>query len=219
MSHGRQQLAGSRAAPNFGVRRQRRMGCPMSPVLRCSYCIIAGVGLAVVAGCSDRSELAQAKADAEKARVELAEYKALLAEPLAYGKTIPELRKDLLGPDDKAAVQAAKGLEQIGPRAKVVVPDLIQCLRHENMNVRVASTKALGGIGESEQTVPALLAHFANEDIPLPWKEEIAISLGRIGPGAKAAIPALMQFLNELLPGSRGPVIKAIRNIEPGVLP
>jgi HEAT repeat protein len=210
-------------------------------------CVLCSLVVASICSCSNSSELAKAKAEAEEARAQLAkakaeaeeaqtqlatanaraaaaeaaldkETKALqpLREPFASGKTLEQWLPILLGDDPNQAVKAAEALAQLGPKAKPAVPPLIQCLRHNNRNVRFAAIDALGRIGETEQTVPALLWYCEKSgDAAAEDYDAVAISLGRLGPGAKAALPWLLQLYANRVPPFRAWIASAIKKIDP----
>ena len=119
-----------------------------------------------------------------------------------------EIGKDLerLGPNAAAAVPALIDqltnlgerdprpilhvLAKIGPRAKPALPALLKLL--EKGESRDEVIKVLGEIGP--EAVPALLAQFGDESEYR--RADAARALGRIGPAARDAIPALKKRLN-----------------------
>ena len=109
---------------------------------------------------------------------------------------------------------AAEALGKIGYKPKTVIPKLIYILKDEDIDVRTNAARALEKIGpEAKAAVPALIKtlrkiHFNtwyldNNRVRIPMEgrddEAIrinaAIALGKIGPEAKAAVPALIEAL------------------------
>jgi HEAT repeat protein len=60
---------------------------------------------------------------------------------------------------------AADAVAEIGPAAKVAVPELIECLTSDTQYVVTSSTKALGKIGpDAASAIPALIEQLENSD-------------------------------------------------------
>ncbi len=92
---------------------------------------------------------------------------------------------------------AARILGEIGPPPEKAVPSLIQALEDSNLFVRKAATSALEEIDpnwetrdEAKKAVPALVRFLGDR-----WsvaREHAAQILGKLGPAAKVAVPALV---------------------------
>ena len=94
--------------------------------------------------------------------------------------------------DDKMAVRcrAAFALRKIiGPEAGHAIPALTKAINDESGYVRRGAVGALGSIGEA--AVPALVDALSHENVR---RSTISV-LGRLGPRAKAADPALSELL------------------------
>tara|TARA_B100000609_G_scaffold199596_1_gene204656 strand:+ start:2782 stop:6858 length:4077 start_codon:yes stop_codon:yes gene_type:complete len=117
----------------------------------------------------------------------LAKYKehALPALPLAR-KLLKENSRGLLS-------SLLYLISSVGPKASVVVPDLIPLLKGASSYTRGKVAEALGSFGaKSAKAVPALIKAFENET---GWKKRTyAKALGMIGPAAASAAPALAAF-------------------------
>lgn len=128
--------------------------------------------------------------------------------------------------DDQAVVRqlAAQALSVIGPAAKAAVPALLIALKDAEAGVRLSAVEALGNIGPAaKDTVPALLTVLDKGDngpvppgrfgrfgapfaqpfasprylSPASARQLAAEALGRIGPDARAAVPALFKLLKD----------------------
>lgn len=88
--------------------------------------------------------------------------------------------------------EAIEALGDLGSAAKKAVPALCGCLTDTDQRLRAATTESLGLIGpDAASAVSDLLPLLADKDIgPLA-----ADALGRIGPGARTAIPHLSATL------------------------
>jgi hypothetical protein len=100
---------------------------------------------------------------------------------------------DLLRDQEPGVGQSAcEGLEKIGPPAAPAIPVLIELLIKGEPSLRDPAAEALGKIGTA--AVPPLLEKLTTQD---QGEEAIFLALGKIGPGATAAIPALSAALND----------------------
>ena len=90
---------------------------------------------------------------------------------------------------------AADILGDIGLPASHAVPRLLDCLQDESEWVRRNATEALGNIA-SPEAVPRL-ARLLTDDSCHFVRHNAALSLAKIGPGAKAAYPALKIALDD----------------------
>jgi HEAT repeat protein len=154
-------------------------------------------------------------------------------------QAVPALTAALKDPDRGVSVQAAIALGKIGPRAKAAVPALFEAL--QDPRVHEASMKALERIGfDSKDAIPALigalkyealrtyaadrLLSIGSEAVPEliralegdygPIREYAAWILGKIGPNAKAAIPALTDALWDKDKRVRGTAQRALEEIQ-----
>src|SRR5262249_7246673 len=119
---------------------------------------------------------------------------------LALGKlgpgAVPALAEAL---KDKEIVNvrlwAAWGLRRIGAEAKAAVPQLEAALKDESRLVRFEAAIALWAISKQKSAIPALIDLLKNKDANARWRS--AEALERIGPKAKAAVPALLEALKD----------------------
>jgi HEAT repeat protein len=80
----------------------------------------------------------------------------------------------------------------------VVLPALMEKLKDEDLQVRVFAAEAIWNIAEErEVAIPTLLKVLQNHANPGRARERAAYALGRIGPPAKEAIPALKQATSD----------------------
>ena len=100
---------------------------------------------------------------------------------------------------------AAHALGNIGPEAAPATPALVEALGDTDDQVRLHAAEALLKIGqETDKAVPVLVAGVSNEI----WWDKARLEwidlLGRVGPGAKGAIPQLVKLIDTCRPYSRG---------------
>lgn len=105
-------------------------------------------------------------------------------------------------------------LSWFGPDAREAIPALIRLSNHKVDDVRALAIRALGHIAVSdpeEEVVPVLLRALADEDLYV--RRSAAYALGKLGPKAMAAVPALIQVLEEKEAGVEQEVLDALKAI------
>jgi HEAT repeat protein len=117
--------------------------------------------------------------------------------------------------NDKLRVPAIMLLRRLGPKAKDAVPALVAILKSDgSAPFRQEIIDALESIGmASEQSVPALVGLLSDDNLEV--RRGATFALGKIGPAAKAALPAIRKNFDndqELRPIS----IWAMVHIAPG---
>ena len=147
-------------------------------------------------------------------------------------------------PAASVASDASWMLVRMGPKARPAVPALVQGLKDRRQVVRAMSAMALGKIGgpDVRAVLPTLIASLNDTNqavefqiveavaqygaeakaavpkiVELLWKSfhpDLAISLGRIGPDAAVAIPALLYWDIEK-PGWSFEILPAMDKIMP----
>jgi HEAT repeat protein len=90
---------------------------------------------------------------------------------------------------------AAVALESFGPFLDAEIPTLLAMMEHAEPAVRLACERALSAAWPGPAHVPTLIAGLQSRDGTI--RHISAVLLGRIGPEATAAIPALIAVLNE----------------------
>lgn len=112
---------------------------------------------------------------------------------------VPALRKFLKSNVSSNFITAAVALGQIGPDAKDAIPDLLEAAeKGMHSNYRYEPAYSLWAINQHKQAVPLLMKMLKDTWYHNPGT--VAYSLGRIGPDAKEAVPALEHLLRD--PGS-----------------
>jgi HEAT repeat protein len=97
----------------------------------------------------------------------------------------------------------------------VVVPALINCLKEDDLNLRVFSAQSLGFlIKEPARVVPAL-TDLLQRDTNVVTRVTTIAALGRFGSAAKPAKPEINRYLQDPDPLLRGSVTKALEQISP----
>src|SRR5262249_33079317 len=109
---------------------------------------------------------------------------------------VQPLIRALAGTSDRTTVGAARALGGIGVESKPAIPDLVKALTTTKADVRIAVVEALGHIPDSA-SVKALKDQVLT-DPDFGVRRSAAASLGRLGPEAKTAVPALVDTLREL---------------------
>jgi HEAT repeat protein len=137
---------------------------------------------------------------------------------------VPALIQALGAEDAATREKAAQTLSGIGAAAAEASPALSRALRDGDADVRLAVAKALWSItSEAQEVVPALAHLLARKWSPGPERGEsrrrfllaVIESLGRIGPPAQAAIPALLDKAGDNNRHVRESAIRALRQIDP----
>jgi len=132
-------------------------------------------------------------------------------------KALPELIELLnYGKDTGIQEAAAKVIGSIGANARIAIPLLIEGLNSKYWNEIERSASALAGIGRP--AVPDLITVLLGD------KEDAsrgaAIALGKMGPLATDAIPALIEIIGKSESSAkRGTFERALRQIDPVVMP
>jgi len=123
-----------------------------------------------------------------------------------YGQNISE--------ESRGAIVLSLG--SIGPAASNSVPLLLMQSSRTNDVYAVWAIWALGQIhAQPEIVVPTLTKLLGNADPGV--KGESARALGRFGAAASAAVPALLEYLNEKKPGQLNSFREALVKIDPEV--
>jgi HEAT repeat protein len=79
-------------------------------------------------------------------------------EPLYHGKPLAYWKQELTSKETVARYRAAAVFRDLGPKAKVALPELIACLHDDELRIIFLSAAALGNIGpDAKDAVPHLL--------------------------------------------------------------
>ncbi len=104
-------------------------------------------------------------------------------------------------------------LGNIGPPAKAAVPLLIQFIHDTNRIVRWDATVNLGRIhSEPKLVVPLLINNLNKSNADL---STTILALGEFGKDAKAAVPALLRYLNDQNEYVRSEASNSLKEIDP----
>lgn len=122
---------------------------------------------------------------------ETPEAKSAAADALGkIGKAaVPQVGKALADRDRQLA--AARAVAGLGPIAVELTPAVIKLLRVESLEARPAVEKALSAIGEP--AMPHVIKALEDNAINL----QLCEAMVRMGPAAKAAVPALLDLLTK----------------------
>jgi len=113
-------------------------------------------------------------------------------------------------------VKAANALANIGPEANDAVPGLLKAIRSNSLETRRAVVWALAGIGSTDKAVVApLVAVLEDQRNPTSTRAPAATALGKVGPPAAEAVPALVRLLGDDNEHARRAAVKALGKIGP----
>jgi HEAT repeat protein len=162
---------------------------------------------------TDKQEDVRHQAEASVSRLGLAREQAVLlcARQLgdsAYAETalrhsgelaIPGLRHALKTADVRTQEKALRTLGSLGELGAAAVPEVTRLLRDRDLDLRLAAAKSLWNITrKADGVVPVLVGLLeskrtteANGDVRRRFLQTVIEALRRIGPPARAAIPAL----------------------------
>jgi HEAT repeat protein len=130
--------------------------------------------------------------------------------PAGSDKALAALVKELKDPDAGMRCKALHELEEMGPAAERAAPELIDCLKDRNHEVRRLASHALAGIGAG--AVPTLCQTLSNTDSDV--RIGAAYALGIMKSNAKEAVPSLVKALEEEnVDGVRVNIISSLRDI------
>lgn len=137
-------------------------------------------------------------------------YKAI--EELAnFGeKAVPYLVARIYSDNSILRLGAFQALAKMGERAESAVPALIKAAKCRNADIRWSAVETLGWIGGA-RAVTALTKASRDDDDAV--KMMAAKSLGKIGTGAQAALPVLIEMLKKEGEYIRNEVNDALANM------
>lgn len=126
------------------------------------------------------------------------------------GEVVPRLVNMLKSPRPELRTAAARALIDLDPDPEIVRPALDKAMEGADPEVLDHVLDALASLGE--KAVPRLIAALKHEEV----RPRAAAILARIGPTAKAAVPALIEALGDKNPETRSEVLFALAAIGPG---
>jgi HEAT repeat protein len=131
---------------------------------------------------------------------------------------VPALTRLLKDDNSEVRYDATEALRAIGAAAKSAVPALIPLLQDQGWyKTRVIAAGALAEIDPKNPNIVPALGLALGDDMR-EVRASAAAALGRLGPGAKAALPALKKALNSQEEGQED-LIKVLVQIGPAALP
>jgi HEAT repeat protein len=111
-------------------------------------------------------------------------------------EALPDKVDKVRGPVEDAL---AKACERVTAENKVLIPSLVQILQQKTGirdEASAALAKAVAGVGPADQTLVMDWLVLLKEDAtPLAAQTQILHAVAKVGPGAKAAVPALIEML------------------------
>ncbi|MBI3411815.1 MAG: HEAT repeat domain-containing protein [Planctomycetes bacterium] len=106
-----------------------------------------------------------------------------------------DLIKKLADQDAKVRVQAAETLGKLGVDSSTAFGPLFNLLKDGDEGVRRAAAEALALVPPRSDDVNMLVNICEDENEPLPVRLQAAKDVGKLGPQAKSAVPALMAMV------------------------
>jgi len=115
--------------------------------------------------------------------------------------------------DPAARTAAVQALRQIGPQARQAIPALIQTIRetrNRDRKLLLACNGALLAMGQ--EIVPSMIALLRDDDWEM--RRGSAWILGRLGPDAREAVPALTRAIQDPHPAVRRKAAESLKKIQ-----
>lgn len=133
---------------------------------------------------------------------------------------VPALTTALQHPSDEIRELAAAAMKELGPVAKIALPELVTLLDNDKTpdDVKELAIRAIIDLGPlAADATDLLLQHFSDPESSDSIRENAAEALGAIGPEAKRAVPSLLARLteDETLHYLRSKIISALVRIDP----
>jgi hypothetical protein len=131
------------------------------------------------------------------------------------GKPVSEWMKTLKGEDPAGKFAAIHAVGKIGPEAKEAIPVLIETIRevrNRDKRILVACNNALLAMGK--EIVPSMISLLKDDEWEM--RRGAAWILGKVGPDAKDAVPALTEALHDPNPAVRTKAADALKKIKGG---
>jgi HEAT repeat protein len=122
---------------------------------------------------------------------------------------VPRLVEALKAPEPRLRAIAARALIDLNPDPAIVRPVMQKVMQDASPEALNDMLDALASLGE--KAVPRLIKALETEEV----RAKAAAILGRIGPPAKAAVPALIKALSDKNPETRNEVLFALGAIGP----
>jgi HEAT repeat protein len=138
------------------------------------------------------------------AQIEWNEKPDFLVEELGY-KSLDDFLRAAKDPRPRVRAAGVYYLFQFGDQGKVVAPVLLEALHDRHALVRRQAARTLGFFGAEKGVIPALIEALKDSDV-VECRRELSVSaiaslslgrIGRVGKGASAAVPALIDLANQ----------------------
>jgi hypothetical protein len=125
--------------------------------------------------------------------------------------TTPVLVKAMKSDDHHTRLSSVILLGRIGPKAKAAIPLLKEAVQDDDLDVSRHTLQSVTAIAPEEAVAVFILALGSKHD---DVRDGAVVSLGKIGPKAKAAIPALKKALKDSNADVRSHAADALRAVE-----
>jgi HEAT repeat protein len=124
-------------------------------------------------------------------------------------EVVPRLVEALTAPEPRLRAAAARALVDLDPDSEIARPVLAKALEEASPEALNDMLDALASLGE--KAVPRLIKALETEEL----RAKAAAIVARIGPPAKATVPALIEALGDKTPETRSEVLFALAAIGP----
>ena len=125
--------------------------------------------------------------------------------------TLVQTYRENLSPESQRA--CVKALGGIGPAASGAVSVVLSAATNSDYRVRAAAVEALGNLQAADSVVSMWTNSLHDSDAIV--RRYASRSLAHLGPGAKAAAPALLQLLTDPEPHTRTNAANSLKAVDP----
>ncbi|MGE3808002.1 MAG: HEAT repeat domain-containing protein [Gemmataceae bacterium] len=125
---------------------------------------------------------------------------------------VPVLLKKLNDVDREVRWSTISSLGRIGPPAKPAIPQLKKAFKDRSARVRIAAAEAAWNIDRDEAAIPILIEALSGEQSDAYSAAE---ALKKIGPPARASVPALIKTVGHKDDGVRNRAVEALGAMGP----
>jgi HEAT repeat protein len=136
-------------------------------------------------------------------------------EVIYQGKPLSAWIEMLEDSNPRTRFSAVNAVGKIGPEAREAIPALIETIRqtrNHDKRILLACNYALLAMGK--EIVPSMISLLKDDDWEM--RRGAAWILGKVGPEAKDAVPALTEALNDSNPAVRTKAAEALKKIKGG---
>jgi len=136
-------------------------------------------------------------------------------EVVYQGKPLSEWMKMLEDTNPSTKSSAINAVGKIGPEAREAIPLLVETIRQtRNHDKRILHACNYALLAMGKEIVPSMISLLKDDDWEM--RRGAAWILGKVGPEAKDAVPALTEALNDSNPAVRTNAAEALKKVKGG---